>query len=98
MTTVKAVQRGNTVRLTAQFRSWAGVAADPDSVTVRIFDSRLQQLQEALLGAANRTATGAYYYDWSTPSGDSVRYYFEFVGQLEGTPALGRSAFETVFV
>lgn len=93
---ITRVQRGDTVRLTVQFRNWAGQAVDPDTVTVKIYDYSLKEIKQELLGPTAKLGIGSYYYDF-TPTMDGT-YYYEFVGQTEGTPALRRGVFEVRFI
>ena len=79
---------GNTVRYTATFRRFDGVAADPDNLTFSVVDNTNRQLFAIPLTIANKLSTGVYYYDYTIPGGmGDITIYFN--GILEGEPIRG---------
>lgn len=85
---------GDTIRLKAEFRTWNGIAADPDNIVLRIYDSYRKQIgDDILIGSEHRTGPGAYQYDYIVTN-QSKPTFFEFSGMLEGKPIVGRSEIE----
>ena len=82
------VTAGDTIRLDAHFETFGGVAANPTTVTLKIYD----QLKNVLLTATSSTdaygpgivddAVGSWYYDYTTIN-EGVHFY-EFYGLEEG--------------
>jgi hypothetical protein len=87
------VQFGDTVRLKATFHDFAnGALADPAAVTAKIYNSSQIELQTA---TAVKESVGVYHYDY-TSTAKGV-FFYEFSGQLEGTPAVRRDKLTVVF-
>lgn len=86
---------GDTIRLKASFYSFAGVLADPDVVTVKVYSHIGQQVLTT--ATATKDSTGVYHYDYTIPveSGDLV---YEFSGTMDGTVSLGRAKIEKQWV
>jgi hypothetical protein len=80
--------KGDTIRLKASFYTFAGVLADPSTVTCTIYDSGGVVVTT---GSATKETTGVFYYDYTTTTkGD---FSFEFTGTLETKPILSRDYF-----
>ena len=95
------LQKGNTLRLMAQFTNWEGDSAAPDSVTVRVYDRNWGlQIEQVLTNANKRTDAqdviilGAYFFEYIPLM--AGKFYFEFAGALQGTAALKRDSFDIV--
>jgi hypothetical protein len=74
---------GDTIRLNANFVTFAGVAANPDVLTLNIYD----ELRNVVASATSTSgitddAVGSWYYDYTTVN-EGVHFY-EFIGTLEG--------------
>ena len=83
---------GNTVRLTAEFKTFNDVYSNPTDITLKIYNKRNIQVGDTIsITAEHKTSTGIYSYDYTIPSGNDELIY-EFSGMLEGTAILGRSA------
>lgn len=89
---------GNTIRLSAEFKSFAGVYTDPTLVTLKIYDKNMAQIGETVvLGDAHKNGIGKYYYDYLVPDdkrlGINTLTFYEFCGIIDGEPALNRGQF-----
>lgn len=80
-----SVQQGNTVRLTALFYDWQDVPADPDSVTLTIYNRQWEQVTQL---TAIREDVGVYYADWI--AAEVGTHYGEWSGMLAALPCLYR--------
>lgn len=78
----------NTVRLKAEFRDFDGTLVMPDNVKLRIYDGTRKQIGEDI--SVEPDQNGIYWYDYIVPE-VMGRLYFEFSGELNGNPILGRS-------
>lgn len=79
---------GDTVRLRATFFSYVGLPADPDNVVCTIYSHIGKETLES--GAAQREAKGVYYYDYTIPAVEGALVY-EFAGEHDGQPTVGRT-------
>lgn len=82
------IVKGDTVRFTVQFRDWDGNPARPESVTFRVYNQKWETIYETLLGDNQDLGFGAFYFDYTLNELGLINA--EFVGQLQGTPALKR--------
>lgn len=86
------VKRGNTVRLIGQFYDWDDNPADPDSVTLIIYDNKRVKIDEVV---PLKIEVGKYFYDYVAEKEGS--YYYEFKGVIGETPSLNRATFSVHF-
>lgn len=92
-------QSGNTVRLECTFEDFNGYKVDPDTIKVIFYDYRYTKINEIIIGLSNKKSTGVYYYDYVTPvNEENKRVYYEWYGEIDGTPALKRGSFIVRFV
>jgi hypothetical protein len=84
---------GDTIRLNAAFENFSSVAADPTIVTLTIYDECKNTLTSATTTSSVSTgsATGAFYYDYTTTN-EGVHFY-EFEGTLEGYTITDKGTF-----
>jgi hypothetical protein len=87
---------GNTVRLKAEFRDFDGNLFSPNNVRLRLYDGRKQQIGEDI--PLTPIAEGRYEYDYVLSEGVLARVYYEFIGELEGKPILGRARLDRRWV
>ena len=87
---------GDTVRLSAVFKDWAGDLVNPDNVRVKIYDARQQEVTSAYLGEQNRSSLGHYFWFY-TPQIEGF-FIYEFSGELDGNTVLRRRDCEVKFV
>lgn len=89
---------GDTVRLTGEFRTFGGVLADPSSIQLKIYDYN-QTLYETITvnTSTNKVSTGKYYYDYTVPRTFASMFYYEFVGDIDGTDAVHRKELSLEF-
>ena len=79
------VTQGDTIRLNAAFKTFAGVGTDPTIVTLTVSDEQRNTLFSggtSAGGIENGSAAGAFIYDYTTIN-EGVHFY-EFEGTLEG--------------
>ncbi|NPV90097.1 MAG: hypothetical protein HPY50_04885 [Firmicutes bacterium] len=86
---------GDTVRLTAEFKDWNGELADPEVVTVKIYENQRNVIHT---GTAIKSDIGKYYYDYELPTSGAGDLVYEFGGVLGGKTVLARAALEKRFV
>ena len=92
---------GNTIRLTATFKNFAGVLADSTtSVVITFYDRDLNQVDQVTIpgGATNNPSTGFYLYDYTIPSDSPSSVIFEFAGTVDTVPIVGRARYSVRFV
>lgn len=87
---------GDTIRLKATFTTWAGVATDPTTPALKIYDESETVILTKTATDLTKSATGVYYYDYTTTA--KGLYYYEFSGTLESTVELERAEFYVEFV
>jgi len=90
---------GNTIRLKAEFRNFNGELFDIENPKVVVYDSN----REVILSAEpERVGVGKYQYDLIVPDYKEAGkqkepLVFEFSGEIDGQPVVGRSSFERVW-
>ena len=90
---------GNTIRLKAEFRNFNGELFDIENPKVVVYDSN----REVILAAEpERVGVGKYQYDLIVPDYKEAGkqkepLVFEFSGEIDGQPVVGRSSFERVW-
>jgi hypothetical protein len=95
---INTYETGNTVQLRATFKDIDGVAKDPSLPSVKVYDRNFNKIFDFPLGAGNRTKMGEYFVNYTIPYGEvKTTYYYEFYGELEGTPSLNRGSFVAKF-
>lgn len=87
---------GDTIKLTANFYSWDGIAASPAAVVLRIFDKHKRQVNEDI--SVNPVTDGYYEYEYVVPANLPSPIYFEYSGTLEGNPVVGRGEISTTWI
>lgn len=81
---------GNTVRLTAEFKTFAGVLSDAENVSLLIKDSDGSTLINVTYPTGIvRVSVGQYRYDFTVPAGIGYINY-EWSGFLENSVILNR--------
>ena len=90
--------QGDTVKLRASFRNFAGALEDRTSVAVKIYNAGGTQIGTTISGASViRESTGIYYTLFTLPLGYSTIIY-EFSGlDSESKPHLARGTIGPVF-
>lgn len=84
------VVQGNTVRLKAEFKTFAGVHIDPVGPSLKIYDGEQALLATIIIDDTCKTATGEYEYDYVIPTTGRDPLVYEWSGTLEGHIAIGR--------
>lgn len=80
--------RGTAVRLEGYFYDWDDKAVIPSLITLKIYNSIWAQIESISVSPENRAADGAFYYDYVFD--DAGTFYYEWVGEIDGTPSLDR--------
>lgn len=93
---ITVYQYGTTVRFEAEFFNFAGVATTPETVKLKIYDSKYVELTTEN-GIAVTGAVGKYFFDYVTPKKEQ-RLYYEWYAEIEGKPSLKRGEFITKFL
>lgn len=93
---------GNTIRLTATFKNFAGVLTDVtgDAVTVRILQSTdpFDQIGSDITTGIVKVSTGVYRLDYTIPLDSPRSFIYEFSGDVEGSTELGRKKVSVTFI
>ena len=85
----------NTVRLTAEFKTFAGNYSDPTSITFKVYDLQRRQLGSTIdVDDDDKISTGIYRLDYEIPNG-YTKVTYEFSGLLEGKQLTGRTTIDT---
>lgn len=85
---------GDTIKIRGTFKTFAGAAADPTDIVLKVFDERREQIgTDIAINEDHKTALGVYEYLYEIPylRTDSIDLYFEMSGTLEGTTVLERA-------
>ncbi len=90
---------GDTIRLKGEFKDFDGNLTDIEEPKVVIYDNKRNVIKEA---TPTKAGTGIYYYDLIVPDYPEAGkrnepLVFEFSGQLDGQPVVGRSSFERMW-
>jgi hypothetical protein len=88
-------QHGTTVRFTCEFYDFDGLLKSPNIVKLKVYDNRYNLIFESL--NVTQVSEGKYQFDY-VPEEDNRVYYYEWYGELDGTPSLRRGSFITKFI
>lgn len=91
------IYAGDTVRLKVNFKTYDGKAIDPDNVTLTIYDTTEEQIEQITLDDTNRNDVGVYFYDYVTPN-DKREVIFEFSGIYRSNPIVVRDKLQINFI
>ena len=87
---------GDTIRLKGEFKDFDGVYVDPANVALKIYAGNKKQLGEDI--TPDRVGLGKYQYDYVIPGDVIGPLYFEFSGEIDGKPILGRATIDKRWV
>lgn len=90
------IYSGDTVRLICNFKTFDGQSIDPEGVTLTIYDSDREQIEQFTLDDTNRDDVGVYFYDFVTPD-DKEKVLFEFKGTRNNLPIVVRDSLAIKF-
>ena len=89
---------GDTIKLDVEFKNFAGVYADPTSITLKLYDENQIQIGAIVsITATYKISTGIYEYPYTVPGGYSNITY-EYSGILESVPITKRATIYPKFV
>lgn len=88
--------QGDTVRLKVYFKDFNSKAIDPQNVTLSIFKSNKELLEQFNLTESNKSEKGVYFYDYSPT--DLTEFVYEFKGLHNDKPILVREKVKTTFI
>jgi hypothetical protein len=91
-------QVGNTVRLKCIFKDFTGKETNPSLVRVKIYNQSYQELSSILLTQSNNDTIGSWFYDYVIPMDAKGKLYYEWYGEIAGSPSLKRDSFKVAFV
>lgn len=86
---------GDTVRLKVHFKSFVGESINPQNVTLTIYDSKKEQIEQFTLDDTNQQDEGVFFYDYVPNNSDG--YIFEFAGTYNDNPILVRDSVQVKF-
>lgn len=90
---------GDTVKLRVEFKTFAGVAVDPATITLKIYDYDKTLLTTVDITSTYKISTGVYEYNYTIPDGSYPAIVYEFSGtNVEGSVALSRGKAERKWV
>ena len=90
-------QYGDTIRFECVFYNFEGEKVDPQLIKVVIYDQKYKVLKTEVLTSVNKKTIGEYFYDYTTQPKEQKLYY-EWYGEIDGTPSLRRGSFMTKFI
>ncbi len=83
---------GDTVKLRAEFRDFAGTLTDPSTITLNVYDRSKKLIWGPIEDVPeHKVSVGVYEYPYVIPKGYSVLYY-EFIANPENLAAVARGA------
>lgn len=91
------IYSGDTVRLICNFKTFTGQLIDPTDITLTIYDSDREQIEQFTLNDTNRDDVGVYFYDFVTPD-DKQEVLFEFKGVHNNLPIVVRDSLQINFI
>lgn len=86
----------DTVRLKVNFKTFTGQAINPDNVTLIIYDTERNQIEQYELDDTHQEDVGVYFYDYITPD-DEQEIIFEFKGTYNNYPIIVRDSLKINF-
>lgn len=95
---INTYQSGNRVKLSAKFENDEGIFTDPAIVKLIIYNYKYEIIEQFNIGDANRIEVGEYFYDYVTDSNKNEKIFYEWYGEMNGTPTLRRGSFITKFI
>lgn len=95
MTDRTTYQYGTTVRFTCEFYDFDKNLKSPNVVKVKIYDYKYNLVFES--SNVTKVDEGKYYFDY-VPENENKVYYYEWYGEIDGTPSLRRGSFMTKFI
>jgi hypothetical protein len=90
-------QYGNTIRFECNFFDFDDANVDPQLIKLIIYSNKYEIIHENILGAGNKVGVGEYFFDYITTK-EIQKYYYEWYGEINGTPSIKRGQFSTVFI
>lgn len=81
-------QTGDSVRLEAEFKNFAGEFADPTGMSVKVYVRSTRQ--NLVTGSPTKSSVGHYYYYYTVPVDDYGALAYEFSGTLDSLPVVVR--------
>lgn len=94
---VNVYQYGDTIRFQCTFHDFSDVKTDPQIVKIIIYNYKYEIITSEVIGGANKTDVGDYFYDYTTEKKEQKLYY-EWYGEFDGKPSLKRGSFMTKFI
>jgi hypothetical protein len=91
-------QIGNTIRLKCTFKDFDGQLRNPDMIKVKIYDQSFAVMSETTLGPTNNSDLGNWFYDYVIPMDARGKLYYEWYGEMQGSPSLKRDSFKVAFM
>ncbi len=90
-------QSGNTIRLSCVFRDFDNQITDPTLVRIIFYDYKYKIIEETSLSQQNKNLDGSYFYDYIIPEGHQ-KIFYEWYGEINGTPTIKREFFIVDFI
>ncbi|MHA6251950.1 hypothetical protein [Oceanobacillus sp. CAU 1775] len=78
------------------FKSITGQSVDPTDVTLTIYDTTEEVIEQFELNEDNRSEVGVYFYDYVTPT-DKDTVVFEYKGIHNSNPIIVRNTLQIKF-
>ena len=89
------IYKGDTVRLQCHFKTFEGESVNPENVTLTIYDSTENQIEQ--FTDTNNPMLGVFFYDYS-PASELNEFIFEFAGSVNNKPILSRDKVKLKFI
>jgi len=88
---------GDTIRLNVMFETLAGVAVDPTSPTLTIYDGMHNTLVSGTTtgGVSSSASAGYWYYDYTPPFAGT--YFYSFQGTVDSATVKNMGTFYVSF-
>jgi len=90
-------QHGNTIRFECSFFDYDKTRVNPQLVKFIIYNTKYEIVLETILGESNKVGIGSYFFDYITGK-EIKKYFYEWYGEIDGTPSLMRGQFATKFI
>lgn len=97
MDSYSVYQHGNTVRFECSFFDFDKTSVDPQLVKFIIYNNKYEIILENILADSNKIGVGDYFFDYITTK-EIKKYYYEWYGEINGTPSIKRGQFATKFI
>src|SRR5437764_11793078 len=90
----------NTIRITEKFIDFTNNLSDPTLIQFKVYSQSYNLVGTFSVDTISmKSSTGVYFYDYTIPATGytNQKMYYEFYGEVSGSPSLNRGSFKVIF-